>query len=59
MGTISVNLITITEMANESGSPWILVTGAAGFIGSHTVLELIESGFDVVALDNFSNSVAG
>lgn len=46
-------------MANESGSPWILVTGAAGFIGSHTVLELIESGFDVVALDNFSNSVAG
>ena len=34
----------------------ILVTGAAGYIGSHACLELIEAGFDVVALDNLSNS---
>ena len=34
----------------------ILVTGGAGYIGSHTVLELIDNGYDVVIVDNFSNS---
>lgn len=34
----------------------ILVTGGAGFIGSHTVVELVEQGFEPVILDNFSNS---
>jgi UDP-glucose 4-epimerase len=34
----------------------ILVTGAAGYIGSHTCVELFASGFSVVALDNLSNS---
>ncbi len=34
----------------------ILVTGGAGFIGSHTCVELLESGFEVVAIDNFENS---
>lgn len=34
----------------------ILVTGGAGYIGSHTCLELLNSGFDVIVLDNFSNS---
>ena len=34
----------------------ILVTGGAGYIGSHTCLELLESGFDVVVVDNLSNS---
>lgn len=34
----------------------ILVTGGAGYIGSHTCLELLNSGFDVVAYDNLSNS---
>lgn len=34
----------------------ILVTGGAGFIGSHTVVELLEKGEDIVILDNFSNS---
>lgn len=37
----------------------ILVTGGAGFIGSHTVVELINSGYDVVIVDNFSNSNPG
>lgn len=37
----------------------ILVTGAAGFIGSHTTLELVEAGYDVMCIDNFSNSVSG
>lgn len=34
----------------------ILVTGGAGYIGSHTCLELINAGYDIVVVDNFSNS---
>lgn len=34
----------------------ILVTGGAGYIGSHTCVELLNCGYDVVVLDNFSNS---
>ena len=34
----------------------ILVTGGAGYIGSHTLILLIEAGYDVVVFDNFSNS---
>ncbi|GAA6133789.1 UDP-glucose 4-epimerase GalE [Oceaniserpentilla sp. 4NH20-0058] len=34
----------------------ILVTGGAGYIGSHTCVELLNSGFDVVVLDNLVNS---
>ena len=34
----------------------ILVTGGAGYIGSHTVVELLNRSYDVVIVDNFSNS---
>ena len=34
----------------------ILLTGGAGFIGSHTCVELIEAGYDVVIVDDLSNS---
>lgn len=34
----------------------IFVTGGAGYIGSHTLVELLNSGYDVVVIDNFSNS---
>jgi len=36
----------------------ILVTGGTGYIGSHTAVELIEEGFDVVIIDNLYNSEA-
>ena len=34
----------------------ILVTGGAGYIGTHTCVELLNAGFEIVVLDNFSNS---
>ena len=34
----------------------ILVTGGTGYIGSHTVLELLDAGYEVVVLDNLYNS---
>jgi UDP-glucose 4-epimerase len=34
----------------------ILITGGAGYIGSHTCVELLKSGFEIVVLDNLSNS---
>ena len=36
----------------------ILVTGGAGYIGTHTIVELLSEGYRVVVLDNFSNSSA-
>lgn len=34
----------------------VLLTGATGYIASHTWLALLEAGFDVVGVDDFSNS---
>jgi UDP-glucose 4-epimerase len=34
----------------------VLVSGGAGYIGSHTAVELISAGYDVVIVDNLSNS---
>jgi len=34
----------------------ILVTGGTGYIGSHTVVELIQKGYNVIVVDNLSNS---
>ena len=34
----------------------ILVTGGAGFIGTHTVIELVNAGHEVVVVDNLINS---
>ncbi|XP_026965561.1 UDP-glucose 4-epimerase isoform X3 [Sagmatias obliquidens] len=37
----------------------VLVTGGAGYIGSHTVLELLEAGYSPVVVDNFHNAIRG
>ena len=42
-------------MTNLTRAP-VLVTGGAGYIGSHTVLELLRAGYPVVVLDNLSNA---
>ncbi|MCY1713609.1 UDP-glucose 4-epimerase GalE [Caproiciproducens galactitolivorans] len=34
----------------------VLVTGGAGYIGSHTCIELLNNGYDIVVMDNYSNS---
>jgi len=41
---------------NTEGKPTILVTGGSGYIGSHTIVELRQQGFPVLAVDNFANS---
>lgn len=46
----------MTEHTNDKGT--ILVTGGAGFIGSHTCVELLNAGFGVVVIDNLVNSNA-
>ncbi|NEU68890.1 UDP-glucose 4-epimerase GalE [Spirosoma agri] len=53
----SNNKIFIKNGLTPTGnSPKILVTGGAGFIGSHTVVSLVEAGFEPVIVDDFSNS---
>ncbi len=42
--------------SNPGGPVAVLVTGGAGFIGTHTCVELLRRGHDVVVADNFSNS---
>jgi FlaA1/EpsC-like NDP-sugar epimerase len=44
------------RISADRESNLILVTGGAGYIGSHTVVELLQAGHEVVVVDNLSNS---
>ena len=44
------------SLAKEPRDITVLVTGGAGFIGSHTCVELLEQGYSVVIVDDLSNS---
>ena len=43
-------------MLFDGGKVLVLVTGGAGYIGSHACIELIQTGYEILVLDNFSNS---
>ena len=44
------------KMASPSTKPRVLVTGGAGYIGSHTVVALVTAGYPVVIVDSLINS---
>ena len=44
--------------ATEASDTCVLVSGGAGFIGSHTVIELLQAGYEVVVVDDLSNASA-
>ncbi|KAI9018712.1 UDP-glucose 4-epimerase [Phycomyces nitens] len=46
----------LNEMEVIMRQKYVLVTGGAGYIGSHTVLELLQTGYKIVVMDNLSNS---
>lgn len=53
--------LEVESLASNGGAmleprKWILVTGGAGYIGSHTVLQLLTEGYCVVIIDNLDNS---
>eukprot|EP00967_Tisochrysis_lutea_P151982 scaffold296851_cov22-Tisochrysis_lutea.AAC.1 len=57
LGPLLLSLATSPLLALRGGqSQTVLVTGGVGYIGSHTVLELLEAGHKVVVLDSLANS---
>ena len=53
---LEIILSTLRSLTKGESMKKVLVTGGAGYIGSHTTLALLEANFDVVVLDNFSNA---
>ena len=42
-----------------SGEEYVLVTGGAGYIGSHCVLEMLNAGCNIIVADNYANAIKG
>ena len=38
---------------------WVLVTGGAGYVGSHCCVELLQAGYNVIVIDNLTNASIG
>jgi UDP-glucose 4-epimerase len=50
------DFVDLNSSQNVDTRDYILVIGGLGFIGSHTTLELLKEGYNVVIVDNMSNS---
>jgi UDP-glucose 4-epimerase len=48
----------MSSISINTNKPKILVTGGVGYIGSHTIVDLIQNGYDVISVDNLSRSDA-
>jgi UDP-glucose 4-epimerase len=55
-GASRASPLRLSGGAAAAGPGTVLVTGGVGYIGSHTVLELLEAGYEVVIVDNLCNS---
>ena len=55
-GTVELWLPVVQNGGSSGSSGPVLVTGGVGYIGSHTVVELLNRGYDVVVVDNLCNS---
>lgn len=56
---ILINTKQIHYKMDSTKNKCVLLTGGAGYVGSHTIIPLIESGYEVVVLDNLSNACKG
>lgn len=52
-------ILYLTVATPIMAEEYILVTGGAGYIGSHTVVELLNANFNVVVIDNLVNASMG
>ncbi|KAG1652160.1 UDP-glucose 4-epimerase [Nymphon striatum] len=57
MPSSSVSFRNLYNMNSARGT--VFITGGAGYIGSHCIVELIEAGYDIVVVDNLINSIGG
>ena len=56
LNTQSTDIDDSCEDLQDSDREYIVVVGGLGYIGSHTCLELLKSGYNIVIIDNLSNS---
>lgn len=57
--TLLILVFFIIGLFSDMSGKCILITGGAGFVGSHSVIELIKAGYSVVVIDNFVNASRG